>query len=467
MAKRLRRGLVGWFLVAAVCAAAEVEEPRLFAVHSRAGELTIEPLALADGESRTLVAGVGETLLKVICPMGPGTSGDVMMLSHESYGYRLARSGDAIRVATTRGTTEKPGEEIRLSDLARYEIRVNVTAADGRKAVFVIEDGARARRDEGAPVFDMFGGAVPMAAGDYSFTTRVKQVERTSAIEGTAPLRYELGLLWVAGTVGSKAARDFIVDFGAGATVVERAALPAGLAIEPVTSVVHGADGEKVVVQGMQGAGGEVAGLLGTAVVPSLRLGDMAFRDVRVNVIAAMPEIDGRRGGGIIGMDLLARAAVACVTYGGRGGHLRLAAESHLDDANVIEIPFHRAEQHLFVEGRIGATRVTFVFDTGARRTHVAPAIVEHAGLPPRPDDRPEKTRGLDGKRIETKLTTAPKLRLGEAELRDVTLVVASLPVLDGMGLGEQGGLLGNSLLRRYAEVEVDFTRSVLRLLER
>jgi hypothetical protein len=44
--------------------------------------------------------------------------------------------------------------------------------------------------------------------------------------------------------------------------------------------------------------------------------------------------------------------------------------------------------------------------------------------------------------------------------------VVADLPVFDAIGLGEDAGLLGNTFLDRFAEIEVDFRNQILRFAD-
>ena len=192
------------------------------------------------------------------------------------------------------------------------------------------------------------------------------------------------------------------------------------------------------------------------------------FRDVEVGVLSSMPGFGGHAPAGILGTDLLTRAAVVCASYSGRErpGHLRLADASHLSTAKTIAIPFSRVGNHLFVEGRVEHTPLTFVFDTGARRAHIHPAVASAAGLTLRADDNPDGTRGLDGNKIDTRLATSKSLDLGGSTFRDVPFVVADLPVFRTIGLGHDAGLLGNTFLDRYAEIEVDFRRGVLRLVD-
>ena len=113
----------------------------------------------------------------------------------------------------------------------------------------------------------------------------------------------------------------------------------------------------------------------------------------------------------------------------------------------------------------MNGTSVDFIFDTGARRAHLHPDVATTAGLALRPDDDPDGTRGLDGMPMETQLAVAHRLRLGEGSLVDVPFVVVDMPVFHTIGLGSNAGLLGNTLLDRFTEVEVDFQHEMIRLV--
>jgi hypothetical protein len=260
---------------------------------------------------------------------------------------------------------------------------------------------------------------------------------------------------------------EFIVDFAAGATVVAKSALPGSVGIQAVEGVEYTEDGPRRIESTMKGAGGDVSGFLGTAILPELTVGTLLFRDVKVSVLSSLPEFGGHDPAGILGMNLLSSAKLACLTYPdpGNTGHLRLANESHLDSPESIGIPFTRVGNHLFVTGAVDDAPATFIFDTGARRGHLHPEVARAAGIALRPDDDPGGTRGLDGKKMETHLAAAAKLRLGEATFSQVPFVVADMPVFRTIGLGASAGLLGNTFLDRFDEVEIDFEQEVIRLV--
>jgi hypothetical protein len=66
---------------------------------------------------------------------------------------------------------------------------------------------------------------------------------------------------------------------------------------------------------------------------------------------------------------------------------------------------------------------------------------------------------------MKTHLANAEELRLGHATFAPVSFVVAEMPVFQTIGLGSSAGLLGNTFLDRFAEVEIDFARELIRLV--
>jgi predicted aspartyl protease len=468
----LLRSLATLLLSGAVSAMpASGDEPHLHRLYLDSAGFRLEPLRLKEGESRTFIIDRDSELVDVIYTVGPGTSGSVIQRSKGATTVTIRRDQDTYHLtsesAAGRSNTPPP---LAIADLGTYRVRLDITAADGRKRAFVIKNGLHVRNEIDGPVMDMFQGMIPLGPGDVSITTRTERIEATTvrpAVSGEAALLYDKGLLFTDVATGAGDPLEFIVDFAAGATVVARSAIPAGIEIQAVEGVEYSARGSRKIHSTMKGAGGDVSGYLGVATLPTLTVGALVFRDVRVSVLSSLPEFGGHQPGGILGMNLLARAEFACVTYppAGEVGHLRLATESHLMSSETIDVPFTRVGNHLFVQGAVNGTSVDFIFDTGARRAHLHPDVATAAGLVLRPDDDPDGTRGLDGMPMETHLAVADRLRLGEGSLVDVPFVVVDMPVFRTIGLGSNAGLLGNTLLDRFTEVEVDFQHEMIRLV--
>jgi hypothetical protein len=466
-------GLVAPLLlaVAAPGVAAALEEPHLHLLYLDSAGFRLEPLQLQSGESRSFVIDRESELVDVIYTVGVGTSGNVIQRSTTRYTLTIRRDDDSYHlISSTDAGRSGARPPLSVADLGTYRVRLDITAADGRKKAFVIDAGNRVRDNISGPVMDMFRGLVPLAPGDLSIVTRTERIapaEARPAAAGEAELVYDKGLLFTQASIEPGSPLELIVDFAAGATVMAKSALPDGVEIRVVEGVEYSEEGPRRIESTMQGAGGEVSGFLGTAILPELTVGTLVFRDVKVSVLSSLPELGGHEPAGILGMNLLSLANFACLTYPAPGetGHLRLSNESHVSLPETTNVPFTRVGNHLFVTGAVDGASVTFIFDTGARRTHLHPDVAKAAGIPLRPDDDPGGTRGLDGKKMKTHLANAEELRLGHATFAPVSFVVAEMPVFQTIGLGSSAGLLGNTFLDRFAEVEIDFARELIRLV--
>jgi predicted aspartyl protease len=466
-------GLVAALLLAGVASvmAASGDEPHLHLLYLDSNGFRLEPLQLKSGESRSFVIDRESELVDVIYTVGTGTSGNVIQRSTNSYTVTIRRDGDTYHSTSTTGAGRtRTLPPLSIADLGADRMRLDITAADGREKAFVIEAGLHVQSNVSGPVMDMFQGLVPLAPGDISIATRTERIDtgaaRPAAV-GEAELVYDKGLLFTRASPGSGAPLEFIVDFAAGATVIAKSALPGGVVIQVVEGVEYSEDGPRKIQSTMKGAGGDVSGFLGTAILQELTVGTLVFRNVKVSVLSSLPELGGHNPAGILGMNLLSRANLACLTYPtpGKVGHLRLAEESHVKSDESISFPFTRVGNHLFVAGAVDDAPVTFIFDTGARRAHLHSEVAKAAGIAVRPDDDPAGTRGLDGQKMETHLVEAEELRLGEAAFARVPFVVADMPVFQSIGLGTSAGLLGNTFLDRFAEVEIDFEQEIIRLV--
>lgn len=255
-----------------------------------------------------------------------------------------------------------------------------------------------------------------------------------------------------------------IVDLGATGSVVGRSALPAAAGIRPLEGVEVSERGVRRVGATVEAAGGAVGGFLGTASLPELRLGGLVIPEADVNVLDPMPEIGGRRFLGILGQNLLRRAARVRLTLPpgpGLGGKLELGGTA-LDSSRMITLPFKEAQRHLFVQGRVAGAPLSFLIDTGARRSTIPVVVAESAGLDLAAG---EPLRGLDGAEIPTRSATGTQFELGNARFEDGSFSVVDVPVLERLGLGDGAGLLGMDFLRRFAVIEIDYESKVLRLL--
>ncbi len=441
---------------------------RLFVLKRVDRDFAVETINLAENETKVLPVSAGTGIIDIILPVGPGVSGSMAKWSDDT--LLIARCVSGELQVTTRVANEEDWKRParKLDDLARYDVRVSVTAADGAKRSFLILQHTQVVREEVGPVVDVFGGMIPMNEGDYTLCTDTYQHKLGSHVEGEAPLEYDHWPLVVAklpdGTKGV-----FIVDIGAGTTVVIKEFLPTGTKIKKASMVQYSSGAKKMLKYAPGGATGTVDTILGHATLPELRLGSIRFENPRVDVIREIPDFFGRRIAGILGLDLMRRCNVLSMSFVGEGGStptLRMGRSATPSGSNVLELPFTFVSSHLTVDGKINGSLVHFIMDTGA------PDIILDAQAARRIGVGIEKKkmrpgRGLDGGEANFKQGQAVDLSIAGRSFGPVQPRISALSCFVILRTNKQNaGLLGNSFFSKFKRIELDFDRRVARFVE-
>jgi hypothetical protein len=438
-------------------AAAQPPTATVFFLRQSGSEVTVDSVVLKDGEMKVLPQ---HEAISLILPYGSvGMSGDVVQKAQRTGMIAILYRGGEIRARIRNADgSERDLPAVKVEDLPALDIRINITGGAGYRKAYVVRSYREVESAPG-PVIDMFGGKVPIGDGDFAITTEIRPHAPAPRLDGSAPMEFDDGVLYVWGEIAGAVSGWFIVDVGAGGTALDSRMLPPGTDVRPVRAVEHSDSGTRDVAGIMHGAGGEVAGFLGQAVLPHLRIGSLEFAAARVNVVKEFPAF-GRKVAGVLGIDLLGRAAVVSLDFA--DPHmLRLSSKGSPERAGAVPVPFSVAVKHLFVEGSVDGVPVRLLVDTGARRTLIGREIADKANL--RLDhDQVWTARGLDDHRLELPSAVAARLSIGSTELRDQRIHVGELPALRAMGLQNTGGLLGTDVLGRFDRVEVDFTGSVI-----
>lgn len=444
---------------------AAAETCRLLLLVERGDSVAVETVALPEGEE---VAVSRADLITVLLPFGPGQSGDLVQRARRSAETRARCARDTLFVRYRQPDGSfRALPPVPVADLSAYDMRVNITGADGWKAAVRIS-GYRDLVADAGPVIDMFQGRIPMAPGDFAITTEVSRRAERPRLSGRAPLRYQGGLIFTEVTGAGGRRGLFVVDLGAGATVVAREFLPPGAEIEPIEGVEHSAQGTRRVPGAMHGAGGEVRSLLGSAALVDLRIGEVAAGEVRANVVEALPELGGAPVAGILGLDVLSRASRVRLERDAEDhGTLTFASARPVGQdaarADGIVVPFTLVANHILLAGAVDGVPAALVLDTGARASLLPIAFAQEARLPAGPGEARE-LRGLDGRALAAEPVWVRELRLGETSVPDVVFYATDLTAVASLGLEPNSGLLGNDFLSRYHALEVDHEAQVVRL---
>jgi len=262
-------------------------------------------------------------------------------------------------------------------------------------------------------------------------------------------------LLLVPASVNDRGPYEFVLDTGAGMSLLSPR-LADGLGIA-ANGVREGA-----------GAGGRVTVAMGR--VESLAVGAARGQSMAVAITAEVDRIGravGERIDGNLGYDFLRsfrmtldyRRRILRLVLGGTGAD---AVEGAATDG----IPFRLAAPvkplillPVFVNG---AGPHTFVLDTGASVSVISSALAAALRIEAAATDSRTGAGGV----LQAAVGRATKLSVGDAELRDVTVVVADFLAEIGRIAGTPlDGILGYSFLRHFS-VTVDYPAARLWLVK-
>jgi predicted aspartyl protease len=460
---RLHTTLVAALLVAAlhVPSAALQGGTNIFVLKLVGQEFVIEAVPIAVNEVK--VVQTSEEVLDVIFPPGPGQSaglaspGDGRALVARNTGQEMR-----IEVRSPDGSTrELPART--LTDLAGYDVRVNVTGGRHR-AAFLILQNETIQRDVG-PVANMFSGRLPaeVLQSAYVVQTETYRHDAGPLVTGTVPLEIDR---WpfVRVTLPDGAEADFVVDIGAATTTVDQSLLPDGVEITEASMVEYSAAGKRTLKYTPGGATGQVQTVVGHASLDSIALGELTVRDVTCDVLKELPGFFGRPVGGIIGMDVLRRCHHLALTLGTEQPGIHFGSHrAAVDDA--IGLPFAFVSTHLVIEGAANGIPVFFILDSGAPSTFLDEAAAASAGVAG-DASRADSARGLDEGSVSTTPALIGLLALGRMSFEDVPCRISSLSAFDPLrGDDQYAGLLGNDFFARFSSIEIDFDRRTVRFV--
>jgi hypothetical protein len=441
----------------------------VFVLQQAADGLTVKKVPLNEGETKVFICSADTGYIDIILPVGPGGSGSMCRWADRRV-LIARRVGDELRI-TDRGADGKEWQRParKLDDLAEYDIRVSVSGASGDAKSFLVSGYEEAGVDPVGPVVDIFAGKIPMNSGDFTIFTDTYRRRVGSETNGMTSLEIDRWPFAVGKLQGGSEGL-FLVDIGAGTSLVSRDFLPATTKISKAAMAQFTSGGKKMLKYAPGGATGSVENILGHATLPELRFGTISFKDAQVDVIREMPDFFGRPVAGILGIDLLRRCRVLSLCLSGDDGseaHLRLAATPGPAGSAAVELPFTFVTSHLVVDGQVNGQRVHFVLDTGAPNVFLDAEAARRLGIATEAKTaRPG--HGLDGGTVdivqggETTLTIADKSYGGIQP--EVSALAAFVTLRTN---GQNAGLLGNSFFSGFQRIEFDFDRCIARFVEK
>lgn len=457
--------MVGFCLVGV--ARAQSPECRLFLLKKTKTDFVLEAVSLKENEVQVFSIGKSSDVLTAILPYAPGRSGDFIQGDESRFLVVHYVDGELRPRVRKSDGSERALPPLKAADLVRYDIRINITGKNAKKAL-LLSAGGRVEPADG-PVLDMFGGQIPLGDNDYAITLEIAERQARASRAGEAPLEFvrarsgDGGYLFVKAAIPGGVEADFLVDFGASRTVVARAILPKDVAIREAMSTEYSERGARSVAYAASGAGGTVDRLF-VAELTQLRVGTLVFQEPGVLVLDDLPVLaSNRRIGGILGLDLLQQSNSVAFAYG-PDGEAKLVCGAGSAGGATVDVPFSIVAEHIVVKARVGDAPVDLILDTGSPESFVNPTVAHAAGLDSAASASKPVT-GLDGASIDVH-TAVGRLFLGSKTYERVPMSIADLPLLHTLGLHDTAGLLGGSFLRRFKRIEADFVAHTLRFTE-
>lgn len=449
-----RRG-VGFVLVVASAHAQEASAPRVLALVDRDGRLQIEPRTLPADAAAQWRSATDSGLIDLIMPVAFGRSASVESLAVvRTLCARVTDGRLAVSTELTGREFARPSRA--LAELAACAIYVCVVAGDGRRAAFLVRDYCRIETLERGPFLDLFAGKVPLGDHDFAVTTDTAGPVAGVCTPGVCAVKHDRWLFTEV-ACGEAAPARFVVDFGAGTTLVARRFLPDNTKLAPLGMTQYRA-GKREDLPLVLGSATGSAGVLGEARLPELRLGSARLPNVAVQVIDDLPGLGGAPIAGILGLDLLQRAGRVVVDYA--RGELRLGGEP-LPAKHAV--PCLRLASHLVVTATIREVPWHLLVDTGAPMTILDAPSLALSELQTEGGDGPAISGlGAGGAKLSTLVPCA--MQLGPKVWPQARLHAGTLPILASWRHRDHGcGLLGNDLLGSLGAVEFDIAAGVMR----
>ena len=456
-----------FFLILAAAVKAD-SSANLFLLKKTDTGYDIEKTSLPNGQMMVFTIGPGSDLIDIIVPVGPGGSGSITQTGRKMMLVVRNDSGSLTRFYQKEDGSRYDMPDMSIDELRRYDIRLSVTGADSSTANFLITGYAGVEKDDIGPVMDMFAGQIPLNTGDYSIFTNTENSAGDYILTGRANLEFSGKYLFtpVEGPGGKEGL--FVVDIGAATTIVTEAFLPENTETKENYMMEYSSAGARKLKYAPGGATGPIEDILGSAALDYLKFGDMTVKNARADVIADLPEIDGRRVDGIIGMDIMRSAHFLTLNYntGKTTGAELIITDQRQVTGKAVELPFASIRKLLYVMGTVGQTPVHFLLDSGSPGCMLTPYAAEKAGIENIADSSITYQGGGRQKKTAT-VARIPSLKLGEKEMKDMPCTVGEIFTLQTIGRDQAAGLLGNAEMSRFARVEIDFTERLVRFEEK
>jgi len=430
-------------------------------------EISFEKIYIDDGKVEVIS---GPSVISIILPLTAGKAGNLVRVSDRN-GLIIVRNKSGrynVSFKTSDGK-EKPYPSVDYVLLKTFQTRVNIMRGDGYKRAFIIENYNTIKEDNG-PVIDLFGGAIPMEAGDYSITLETKIISKNEVVNGSVPFIKIDGWIVVEAKFPDGKKGRFILDTGAsGNLVIKQKFLPGNIEITKLKSITYSGENSSEKNGKMLGATGSVGddNFLGVANFQSFLLGDMILTDLKVNVLKELPEfLEKYNIVGIIGIEIMKRAEIIRIeNINEEKGFINFVGNENRKPVSFdYSFPLTSAGNLLFTKGTIENTQIDFLIDLGARRSVIGSRLVNDHKFNYKAVGNSE-TIGLSGDKSNAVEGIFPEVKIENDLFDNVAFLISpDLFITKSVGLEKSGVILGMNFFNKFKSLEIDFINSKLLL---
>lgn len=437
-------------------------QTNVFLITLENGTPKIEKETISKDETKVFICGADSGILTLVIPSGAGLSGDFVKLTDKKILIVRYVNDELVFSLKKDDGTLKQIIAAPVSDLSKNDYRINIVSNNLKKA-FKISGYEITKEDTDSPVMNMFGDKITPGDNEFIITTEIKEAATGFMDGGAGTIQFTGNYFLTEVKIGEKVC-NFVLDLAAVNSFIVKKNIPAGVKTEDLLAKQYSAEGMQMINSPVSGFGGKIKDLQ-TCTLPKIGLGSVSIISNSVYVLDTLFTIKGKVIDGILGMDVLQKfEAVTFEIDSTKRVDLLMGNNFSKHISNAIKLPFTIAHGHIFVNGKIGSNDINFIVDTGSPFCFIQSELAEKENI------RGEKSfnvKGADGKEITTMNAQVKKILLGENIIHNFKTKIVDSPILTGMGLKDNGGLLGNSFLRNYKSLSINFKEKIIYLNKR
>ncbi len=274
---------------------------------------------------------------------------------------------------------------------------------------------------------------------------------------GTTVMEYSDGRFFVMGHVEGSRVGRFLIDLGASNTIIARSALSSSVDMQEL-------DDERLPeIMGLQG---KITDIKARVNLGYFKTGTIRIKNITALVVDSLMKMGDRDVSGILGLDILGRAPCLKILMSpGRKPkyELQMYACDEIDADSTNYDSLMIQNDYIIISGAINGRPLSFILDTGIKNSLITPeaARESHVILD---SNFIMVYQGLDRLSDTAVAGHVSYALLGNTRVDRVGLFVGKMPIVQGESFRTEG-IIGNDILTRFRQLEIDFTRKRFRLI--